>query len=98
MFRKFALAMMMVLLLTPLSMAEYPSNVIILEKPAITKLNDDQLIDAYEDTTVEIDANRSFHATSGFSPKEYKDFKAMLKYRLLLIVEIHVRNLDLPQF
>ena len=98
MFRKFALAMIMVLLLTPLSMAEYPSGVTILNKVAISKLSDDQLIDVYEDTTVEIDASRSFHATSGFSPKEYKDFKAMLKYRLLLLIEIHGRNLDLPQF
>ena len=98
MFKKFALTMMMVLFLTPLSMAEYPSNVTILEKSAITKLTDDQLIDTYEDTIVEIDASRSFHSTSGFSPKEYKDFKALLKFRLMLLVEIHTRNLDLPQF
>ena len=98
MFKKFALAMMMVLFLTPLSMAEYPSDVTILDKPAIVKLTDDQLIDTYENTLVEIDANRSFHATSGFSPKEYKDYKALLKFRLLLLVEIHSRNLELPQF
>ena len=79
-------------------MAEYPSNVTILEKSAITKLTDDQLIDTYEDTIVEIDASRSFHSTSGFSPKEYKDYKALLKFRLLLLVEIHSRNLELPQF
>ena len=98
MFKKFALAMMMVLFLTPLSMAEYPSDVAILEKPAITKLSDDQLIDIYENTVVEIEADRSFHSTSGFSPKEYKDFKALLKFRLLLLVEIHSRNLEIPQF
>ena len=98
MFKKFALAMMMVLFLTPLSMAEYPSDVTILDKPAIVKLTDDQLIDIYENTMVEIDANRSFHATSGFSPKEFRDYKALLKFRLLLLVEIHSRSLDLPQF
>ena len=98
MFRKFALAMMMVLFLTPLSMAEYPSNVTILDKPAISKLTDDQLINEYEDTLVEIKAQDEFHATSGFSPKEYKDYKVLLKFRLLLLVEIHTRNLDLPQF
>ena len=90
--------MMMVLFFTPLSMAEYPSDVAILDKPAIVKLTDDQLIDTYEDTIVEIEANRTFHATSGFSPKEYKDFKALLKFRLLLLVEIHSRNLELPPF
>jgi hypothetical protein len=98
MYKKFVLAMMMVLFLTPLSMAEYPSDVIILDKPAIAKLSDDQLIDTYENTIVEIQADTSFHATSGFSPKEYKDYKAMLKFRLLLLVEIHSRNLELPQF
>ena len=89
---------MMVMVLTPLSMAEYPSDVTILDKSGIVKLTDDQLIDTYEDTLVEIDASRTFHATSGFSPKEYKDYKAMLKFRLLLLVEIHSRNLELPQF
>ena len=76
MYKKLALVVMMFLLLTTLSMAEYPSDVTILDKSTISKLSDDQLTDAYEDTIVEIDANRTFHATSGFSPKEYKDFKA----------------------
>ena len=98
MFKKFTLAMMMVLFLTPLSMAGFPSDVTILDKPAIVKLDNDQLIDTYEKTLVEIEANRSFHATSGFSSKEFKDYKALLKFRLLLLVEIHHRNLDLPQF
>lgn len=96
--KKFVLAAMMFLFLTPLSLAEYPSDVTILDKPSIVKLSDDQLIDVYENTLVEIEASRSFHATSGFSPKEYKDFKALLKFRLMLLVEIHNRNLELPQF
>ena len=90
--------MVMVLFLTPLAMAEFPSDVLILDKPAIVKLSDDQLVDTYENVLVEIEANRTFHATSGFSPKEYKDFKALLKFRLLLLIEIHARNLELPQF
>ncbi len=60
---------MMVLCLMPLALAEYPSDVALLEKPAIVKLTDDQLIDNYENTLVEIEASRAFHATSGFSPK-----------------------------
>ncbi len=98
MYKKIVLAVMMVLCLTPLSMAAFPSDVTILDKSSITKLTDDQLIDIYEDTIVEIQANTSFHTTSGFSPKEYKDYKALLKFRLLLLVEIHSRNLELPQF
>jgi len=98
MYKKIALAMMMVLFLTPLSMAEYPSDVTILDKSSIAKLTDDELVDTYENTLVEIQADTSFHTTSGFSPKEYKDYKALLKFRLLLLVEIHSRNLELPQF
>ena len=79
-------------------MAEFPSDVTILDKSSITKLTDDQLLDVYENTLVEIEANRTFHATSGFSPKEYKDFKALLKFRLLLLIEVHSRNLEIPQF
>jgi hypothetical protein len=96
--KRFILAMMMVLCLTPLALAEYPSDVIILDKPAIAKLSDDQLVDIYENTLVEIEADRSFHTTSGYSPKEYKDYKTLLKFRLLLLVEIHARNLEIPQF
>jgi hypothetical protein len=98
MYKKLALVMVMFLFLTPLAMAEYPSDVTILDKPSISKLTDDQLIDTYESTLVEIQANTSFHTTSGFSPKEYKDYKALLKFRLLLLVEIHSRNLEIPQF
>ena len=96
--KKFALSLMMFLFLTPFCRAEYPSDVTVLDKSSITKLTDDQLIDNYENTIVEIDAIRTFHATSGFSPKEYKDYKGLLKFRLLLLVEIHSRNLELPQF
>jgi hypothetical protein len=98
MFKKFALAMMMVLFFTPLSMAEYPSDVTVLDKPTISRLTDDQLTDTYMNTIVELKAQDEFHATSGFSPKEYKDYKALLKFRLMLLVEIHSRNLELPQF
>lgn len=98
MYKKIALAMMMVLFLIPVSMAEYASDVTILDNSGISRLTDEQLIGAYEDTLVEIEANRSFHTTSGFSPKEYKNFKALLKFRLLLLVEIHKRNLEIPQF
>ena len=99
MHKKFVLAFGLFFFLAPIvSMAEYPSDVTVLSKATIAKLSDDQLIDSYENTLVEIEASRSFHATSGFSPKEYRDYKALLKYRLLLLVEIHSRNLEIPQF
>jgi len=98
MLKKFALIMTLFLCLSPVARAEYPSDVTILDKGSIARLSDDQLINAYEDTLVEIEASKTFHTTSGFSPKEYKDYKELLKYRLLLLVEIHSRNLELPQF
>lgn len=90
----------MVLLVAPFSISDaaFNSEIIILEKKDIIKLTDDQLVDAYLDTVVEIDATRSFHNTSGFSTKDFKDFKALLKYRLELLIEIHSRNLEIPQF
>ena len=91
---------LMVLLVAPFSIsyATFSSEITILEKKDIVKLTDDQLIDAYLDAVVEIDATRSFHNTSGFSTKDFKDFKALLKYRLELLIEIHSRNLEIPQF
>lgn len=77
--------------------AAFTSNVTILEKADMVKLNDEKLVDAYEDVLVELEAVRAFHATSGFSPKQYDDFRALLKYRLQLIVEIHARNIEIPQ-
>ena len=98
MLKRFLLLVVALSLWAPWALAEYPSQLVILDKPAISRLTDEQLIDAYEDAIVEIDASRSFHTTSGFSPKEYKNFKALLKYRLMLLVEIHSRNLEIPQF
>lgn len=77
--------------------AAFMSDVTILEKKDIVHLSDEQLMNAYLDTVVEIDANRSFHNTSGFTTKDFKDFKTLLKYRLELLMEIHSRNLDILQ-
>ena len=79
------------------SYAVFNSDVTILDKKDITKLTDEKLVDVYLDTIVEIEANRSFHTTAGFTPKDFKDYKDLLKYRLELLMEIHNRNLDIPQ-
>lgn len=80
------------------SFAAFSTDVIVLETKEIVKLSDEQLIDAYMNVIVEIDANKTFHATSGFTPKDYNAFKNMLKFRLLLLMEIHKRALEIPQF
>ena len=74
------------------------SDVVVLEKKDIVALADDKLIEKYMDTIVEIEASKTFHATNGFSPKDYKEFKDILKFRLYLLTEIHSRNLEIPQF
>ena len=78
--------------------AAYISELQTLDKTGISKLTDEQLIDAYLDVLVEMEATKTFHTTSGFTPKQYQSYKDILKYRLNLIMEIHRRNLDLPQF
>ncbi len=72
-------------------------EVVILPKEEIVKLSDEQLTDTYIDVVVEIDASRSFHTTSGYTPKQYGEYKNLLKYKFLLLMEIHNRNIDIPQ-
>lgn len=73
-----------------------PDDVQILEAKDIALLSDDKLTDAYMDVLVELEASRVFHATSGFTPKEYKRYKSLLKYRMQLLVETHRRKLEVP--
>ena len=73
------------------------SDVSVLPKEEIIKLSDEKLTDAYMDAAVEIDASKSFHTTSGFTPKQYTEYKELLKYKMLLLMEMHSRNLDIPQ-
>ena len=68
----------------------------VLEQKDIALLSDDKLTDAFINVRVEMDAIKTFHATSGFTPKDYGRYKELLKYRLLLRFEIHRRKLELP--
>ena len=67
-----------------------------LDKAEIVKLSDDKLIDTYIDAIVDIEASKTFHATSGFSTKEYEAYKNLLRYRVQLLMEIHKRGLEAP--
>jgi hypothetical protein len=81
----------------PVAFAAFPSDEMkVLDKKAIAALTDEQLTDNYVDVIVEIEAVKTFHATSGFTPNEYNNYKGLLKYRLLLLIEIHKRKLELP--
>jgi len=84
------------LLFTPLVLA-YPVDIEILNEKAIVKLSNDELIKAYIDVVVEIEALRAFHTTSGFTPKDYESFKGLLRYRILLLNEITILKLEVPR-
>ena len=71
-------------------------DVKILNADEITKLHDKDLLDAYVNTSVEIEALKSFHSTSGYMPKEYAKFKDLLRYRIWLLNEIKKRKLEAP--
>jgi hypothetical protein len=90
----------MALLFVPLSgaWAAYTSTLVILDKKGIDKLTDEQLTNAYMDALVDVEARKDFLGHFGFAGKELEEYKAALKYRLLLLMEIHGRNLDIPQF
>jgi hypothetical protein len=78
--------------------AGYPSTLVVLEKKDIVKLTDEQLTDAYVDTIVDAQARKDFFNRFGLIGKELDEYKAVMKYRILLLMEIHSRNLDIPQF
>ena len=95
--KKTVVALALVLFLTSPVFAAFTSNVTVLEKADISKLIDEKLTDAYMDTLVEIEAIKTFHATSGFTVKQFDEYRELLKYRLRLLMEIHTRNLEIPQ-
>ncbi|MBP6343482.1 MAG: hypothetical protein KA403_06080 [Candidatus Omnitrophica bacterium] len=75
----------------------YMDDIAILEQVDIVKLTDPQLIDTYIDVIVEMEASKTFHTTSGFTPKEYTAYKNLLRYRIRLLMEIQKRGLEAPK-
>lgn len=74
-----------------------PIEIKILSKEEITKLSDQQLMDAYIEVLVELETAKTFYANSGFQPKEIKPFKELVRYRLLLIMEMNKRKMEIPK-
>lgn len=94
--KRILMAVCLLVLLTVPTFAAFTSNVIVLEKAEIAKLSDEKLVDTYQDVLVELEATRTFHLTAGFSTKQYDEYRAMLKFRLQLLMEIHSRNIEIP--
>ena len=95
--KKILITLLLLTSITPFAFAAFTSNVVMLDKTEVAKLNDEKLTDAYMDVLVELEAVRTFHSTSGFSPKQYDEFRDLLKYRLRLLLEIHTRNIEIPR-
>lgn len=72
------------------------SEIKILSSKELAALDDDKLTEVFIDVLVEIDAAKVFHSTSGFTPKQYKKYKELLKYRMWLLWEVHRRKIEIP--
>jgi len=96
--KAFILALALVLLPVSMAWAVYTSDLKILEKKEIVKLTDEQLTDTYMNALVDVEARKGFFNRFGFTGKDLDDYRAVLKYRMILLMEIHGRNLDIPQF
>ena len=91
-----ALALWFVSLPRP-ALSAMESNITILDRSGIKGLSDDKLLDVYIDVIVELKAIESFHTTSGFTPKEYDNYKQLLRYKILLLEQIDERKLKVPR-
>lgn len=69
----------------------------ILDKAAISKMTDEQLLEVYIDAVVEVEAVKTFYARGGLVPREYTKLKELLRFKILLIQEIHKRGLEIPK-
>ena len=95
MFKKIFISAIVFLLICQMSFA-FPFDVNILDQTAIVQLSDEQLRNAYIDAAVEVEALKAFYAKGGLIPKEYKSFKDVLRYRILLLDELQKRKLEIP--
>ncbi|MFH1360254.1 MAG: hypothetical protein ABIJ41_04355 [Candidatus Omnitrophota bacterium] len=73
------------------------SGMKVLAKEDIEKLSDSNLLEAFTEIVVEIEASKALHNSSGFTPDDYETFKNLLRYRIRLIQEMNKRKLELPQ-
>ncbi|MBF0479628.1 MAG: hypothetical protein HQL26_09100 [Candidatus Omnitrophica bacterium] len=68
----------------------------VMTREEIKQLTDDALLQTYTDIMIEKRANEAFHANSGYSPKEYENYKVLLTYVVNLRQEMANRKIDPP--
>ena len=94
--QKGIIVFLMLFVLGALQASAFLYDMVILDKGAIARLSDEKLLDTYIDVLVEVEALKTFYTRSGLVPKEYKQYKEVLKYRILLLQEIKKRKLEAP--
>ena len=65
-------------------------------KEEIKAASDADLMGAYIDAKIELDASRTFHNEAGLTPKEYTKHKELLNYIVKLRLEMQIRELEVP--
>lgn len=68
----------------------------ILSKEEIKALDEVEILNAYIDVKIELDASRTFHGKAGFTPKEYKRHKDLLNLVIKIRLEMQLREMDVP--
>jgi len=74
----------------------YLSNIPIVEKKDILKFKDEELTEIFLDVYIEIQAIFASHVVQVFSPKEYQQYKDLIRYRYELKSELQRRQLEVP--
>ncbi len=69
----------------------------ILDRSAISKLDEQKLTDAYIDAMIELEAVQTFYSKGGFTPKEYESYKDLLRFRTNLVLEFGKRKMEVPR-
>jgi len=94
----FAFILVMVLLaLAVNSWAFMYDNLKIRTRAEISRLSDEELTETYIEAQVEYQAANTFHQRAGVTPKDYDKFKALLRYRADLLIELQKRKLEIPK-
>ena len=86
----------LILLLAAQTSFAFLFEVTVLTKDQIASLSNEALLSTYIDVVAEQEAVQSFHQTSGFNPREYREYKNLVKFRINLIDEINKRDLEIP--
>lgn len=67
-----------------------------LTKEEIKKLKDEELPEVFTDVIIEKISAEAFHSKAGFAPKEFEDYRDLLRFIVELRKEFEFRKIDVP--